>query len=173
MQFSHMIIDDTPIQIVIFLLLNIQFHCICRCTVCLSEYQGEDMLRILPYCGHSFHVTCIDLWLQQNSTCPVCRISLREFPERKLLMQPLFSSALQPHYGIESFDTHHYHCMMADNGLSSRTPDNLGVNPIEEDHFPSEGGGAVAMDNITCLSEGDFIKEEGKKHVESPSNFQI
>ncbi|KAL2949411.1 hypothetical protein AAZX31_20G174800 [Glycine max] len=144
-----------------------------QCTVCLSEYQGEDMLRILPYCGHSFHVTCIDLWLQQNSTCPVCRISLREFPERKLLMQPLFSSALQPHYGIESFDTHHYHCMMADNGLSSRTPDNLGVNPIEEDHFPSEGGGAVAMDNITCLSEGDFIKEEGKKHVESPSNFQI
>ncbi|RDX71274.1 RING-H2 finger protein ATL7 [Mucuna pruriens] len=144
-----------------------------QCTVCLSEYQGEDMLRILPYCGHSFHVTCIDLWLQQNSTCPVCRISLREFPERKQLMQPLFSSALQPHYGIESFDTHHYHCMMAGNELPSRTPDNHGVNHIEEDHFPSEGGGAVAMDNITCLSEGDFIKNEGKKHVESPSNFQI
>ncbi|KAH1139190.1 hypothetical protein AAZX31_10G191400 [Glycine max] len=144
-----------------------------QCTVCLSEYQGEDMLRILPYCGHSFHVTCIDLWLQQNSTCPVCRISLREFPDRKRLMQPLFSSALQPHYDIESFDNRHYHCMIADNGLSSRTPDNHAVNPIEEDHFPSEGDGAVAMDNITCLSEGDFIKDEGKKHVESPSNFRI
>ncbi|WVY96688.1 hypothetical protein V8G54_028839 [Vigna mungo] len=164
------IIDDISHSDNIFLVLNVQFHCFCRCTVCLSEYQGEDILRILPFCGHSFHVTCIDLWLQQNSTCPVCRISLREFPDRKWLMQPLFSSALQP--GIESFDTHHYHCMMDDNGLSSRTPDNHGVNPVEEDHFPSEVGGAVSMDNITCLSEVDFIKDEGKKHVESPSNFQ-
>jgi len=95
---------------------------------------------------------------------------LREFPDRKWLMQPLFSSALQP--GIESFDMRHYHCMMDDNGLPARTPDNHGVNPIEEDNFPAEGGGAVSMDNITCLSEGDFIKDEAKKHVESPSNFQ-
>ncbi|KAG6628666.1 hypothetical protein CIPAW_14G028900 [Carya illinoinensis] len=47
-----------------------------QCTVCLAEFRGEDILRILPYCGHSFHVTCIDIWLQQHSTCPVCRISL-------------------------------------------------------------------------------------------------
>lgn len=142
-----------------------------QCTICLSEYQSEDMLRILPSCGHSFHVTCIDLWLQLNFTCPVCRISLREFPERKPLMQPLSSSALQPHYGMESFDIHHYDCIMADNGLLSRTPDSHGANPIQEGHLPSEGDGAVAMDNIICLTQGDFIKDEGKKHVESPSNF--
>lgn len=86
-------------------------------------------------------------------------------------MQPLFSSVLQPHYGMESFDSHHYHCMMADNELSPRTPDSHGVNPIQEDHFPSESGGAVVMDSITCLSQGEFIKDEGKKHVESPSNL--
>ena len=86
-------------------------------------------------------------------------------------MQPLFSSALRPHYGSESFDNPHYHCMMADNGLSSRTSDNNGVNAIQEDHFPPEGGGAAARDNITCLSPGDLIKDEEKKHVESPSNF--
>ncbi|OIV90578.1 hypothetical protein TanjilG_01659 [Lupinus angustifolius] len=142
-----------------------------QCPVCLSEYQGEDLLHILPYCGHSFHVTCIDLWLQQNSTCPVCRISLREFPERKRLMQPMFSFALRPQHNMESFDTDHYHCMMTNNGLSSRTPDNNGVNTIQEDHFPPEGGLAVARDNITCLSQGGLIKDEGKKHVESPSNL--
>ncbi|GAU23557.1 hypothetical protein TSUD_40350 [Trifolium subterraneum] len=138
-----------------------------QCTVCLSEYQGEDTLRILPHCGHSFHMACIDLWLQQNATCPVCRISLREFSERTRSMQPVYSS----HYGMESFDTHHYHCIMAENGLSTRTSDNRGVNPIQEDHFPSEGGGAVDMDSITSLSQGDFIKDEEKKHVESPSNL--
>ncbi|XP_073033148.1 E3 ubiquitin-protein ligase ATL59-like isoform X2 [Primulina eburnea] len=53
------------------------------CTVCLSEYHNEDMLRILPVCGHSFHSACIDTWLHQHITCPVCRISLRDLPERK------------------------------------------------------------------------------------------
>ncbi|CAK8573042.1 unnamed protein product [Lathyrus sativus] len=138
-----------------------------QCTVCLSEYQGEDTLRILPHCGHSFHMACIDLWLQQNATCPVCRISLREFSERTQSMQPVYSS----HYGMESFDTHHYHCRMANNGLSTRTHDNHGVNPIQEDHFPSEGDGAVDVESITSLSQGDFIKDEEKKHVESPSNL--
>jgi hypothetical protein len=60
---------------------------------------------------------------------------------------------------------------MADNGLLTRTPDNRGANPIQEDQFPSEGGGAVDMDSITSLSQGDFIKDEEKKHVESPSNL--
>ncbi|KAJ6845668.1 RING-H2 finger protein ATL68-like [Iris pallida] len=33
-----------------------------QCTVCLAEYQPKDVLRILPYCRHAFHVTCIDIW---------------------------------------------------------------------------------------------------------------
>ncbi|KAK8509468.1 hypothetical protein V6N13_061901 [Hibiscus sabdariffa] len=69
-----------------------------QCIVCLSEYHANDILRILPYCGHFFHVTCIDTWLQQHSTCPVCRLSLRESPEKRL-MQPLFSSAVRYHFG--------------------------------------------------------------------------
>ncbi|CAL0321252.1 unnamed protein product [Lupinus luteus] len=142
-----------------------------QCSICLSEYQGDDVLRILPYCGHSFHVSCIDIWLQQNSTCPVCRISLRGFPERKQLMQPLSSSALRLHYSMESFDSDHYYCMMTNNGLSSPIPENNAANTTPEGHFPPEGGLEPARDTITCLSPGDIIKDERKKHVESPSNF--
>ncbi|WVZ88327.1 hypothetical protein U9M48_034861 [Paspalum notatum var. saurae] len=47
-----------------------------QCVICLAEYEEEDMLRTLPHCGHNFHMACIDLWLEQNTTCPVCRISL-------------------------------------------------------------------------------------------------
>ncbi|KAG0480660.1 hypothetical protein HPP92_011246 [Vanilla planifolia] len=57
-----------------------------RCAVCLSEYQEKDVLRVLPYCAHAFHVSCIDLWLKQHSTCPVCRISLRGSPYGKRRM---------------------------------------------------------------------------------------
>ncbi|XP_054807025.1 putative RING-H2 finger protein ATL36 isoform X2 [Prosopis cineraria] len=142
-----------------------------QCTVCLSEYQGEDVLRILPYCGHFFHATCIDLWLQQHSTCPVCRISLRKSSERKRVMQPLFSAVVQSNFGVESIPTHPFHCMMAnDNELSSRNLDMHGVNPVQEDHFAPEGGGTVGTENATNISHGDqSMKDTGKKHLDSTS----
>lgn len=48
-----------------------------QCTVCLEEYEAKDVVRVLPACGHAFHATCIDAWLRQHPTCPVCRASLR------------------------------------------------------------------------------------------------
>ncbi|CAM0942918.1 unnamed protein product [Alopecurus aequalis] len=46
------------------------------CAVCLCEFDGDDRLRLLPKCSHSFHVECIDTWLLSHSTCPLCRRSL-------------------------------------------------------------------------------------------------
>uniref|UniRef100_A0A0E0A775 RING-type E3 ubiquitin transferase n=1 Tax=Oryza glumipatula TaxID=40148 RepID=A0A0E0A775_9ORYZ len=43
------------------------------CAVCLCEFDAEDRLRLLPLCGHAFHLHCIDTWLLSNSTCPLCR----------------------------------------------------------------------------------------------------
>ncbi|GLJ39537.1 hypothetical protein SUGI_0807920 [Cryptomeria japonica] len=47
-----------------------------ECAVCLSDFTGEEMVRLLPKCSHAFHPECIDMWLCSHSTCPVCRISL-------------------------------------------------------------------------------------------------
>ncbi|GAV83768.1 zf-RING_2 domain-containing protein [Cephalotus follicularis] len=141
-----------------------------QCTVCLAEYHGEDVLRILPYCGHSFHMACIDVWLQQHYTCPVCRISLRELPENKHSMQPLFSSAIRSHYGMESFETHSYNCLLTCHGLPSRNRDNHVMDPIQEDQFASEGDRADAGNNIPSANGNQIMKDSGIKHVESPSN---
>ncbi|KAI4342064.1 hypothetical protein MLD38_026724 [Melastoma candidum] len=43
------------------------------CSVCLSEFQEDETLRLLPKCSHAFHVQCIDTWLQSRTNCPVCR----------------------------------------------------------------------------------------------------
>ncbi|KAI3984496.1 hypothetical protein MKX01_033989 [Papaver californicum] len=44
-----------------------------ECSVCLSEVEEGEKARVLPKCNHGFHVDCIDMWFQSNSTCPLCR----------------------------------------------------------------------------------------------------
>ncbi|XP_043691957.1 RING-H2 finger protein ATL16 [Telopea speciosissima] len=46
------------------------------CAVCLNEFQEEEKLRVLPNCAHAFHIDCIDVWLQSNANCPLCRSSI-------------------------------------------------------------------------------------------------
>lgn len=47
-----------------------------QCAVCLGDYQINEKLQQLPVCGHTFHMECIDKWLANNTTCPLCRTSL-------------------------------------------------------------------------------------------------
>ncbi|XP_066872817.1 E3 ubiquitin-protein ligase RNF6 isoform X3 [Kogia breviceps] len=42
------------------------------CSVCISDYVSGNKLRQLP-CMHEFHIHCIDRWLSENCTCPICR----------------------------------------------------------------------------------------------------
>ncbi|XP_077251994.1 E3 ubiquitin-protein ligase SDIR1-like [Tasmannia lanceolata] len=42
------------------------------CSVCLDQVNVGELIRSLP-CLHQFHVNCIDPWLQQQGTCPVCK----------------------------------------------------------------------------------------------------
>ncbi|XP_027347544.1 RING-H2 finger protein ATL8-like [Abrus precatorius] len=44
-----------------------------ECAICLTEFAAGDEVRVLPQCGHGFHVACIDTWLASNSSCPSCR----------------------------------------------------------------------------------------------------
>ncbi|XP_076951133.1 E3 ubiquitin-protein ligase ATL9-like [Bidens hawaiensis] len=43
------------------------------CSICLEDYKPTDVVRLIPECGHLFHVKCIDTWLKAHPTCPMCR----------------------------------------------------------------------------------------------------
>ncbi|KAB2596152.1 E3 ubiquitin-protein ligase SDIR1-like [Pyrus ussuriensis x Pyrus communis] len=42
------------------------------CSVCLEQVTVGELIRSLP-CLHQFHASCIDPWLRQQGTCPVCK----------------------------------------------------------------------------------------------------
>lgn len=47
------------------------------CTICLERYSGGDTLRMLP-CLHRFHRDCVDTWLEQQATCPICKSHIED-----------------------------------------------------------------------------------------------
>ncbi|XP_043714834.1 E3 ubiquitin-protein ligase ATL6-like [Telopea speciosissima] len=64
-----------------------------ECAVCLNEFVDEDTIRLLPKCDHVFHPDCIDVWLSNRTTCPVCRSNLvpvsDETPETMVPVQDI------------------------------------------------------------------------------------
>jgi hypothetical protein len=44
------------------------------CAVCLEGLRGT-MCVLLP-CAHLFHAECVDSWLAQSSSCPICKQTL-------------------------------------------------------------------------------------------------
>lgn len=42
-----------------------------QCAICLDGISTEEKTRLA--CSHGYHKECIYRWLDQNSTCPICR----------------------------------------------------------------------------------------------------
>ncbi|XP_077137617.1 E3 ubiquitin-protein ligase RNF128-like [Ranitomeya variabilis] len=45
------------------------------CAVCIEAYKANDVVRILT-CNHFFHKNCIDPWLLEHRTCPMCKCDI-------------------------------------------------------------------------------------------------
>ena len=43
------------------------------CSICTLEYEPQQQVRSLDTCDHCFHTGCIDRWLADHNTCPLCR----------------------------------------------------------------------------------------------------
>lgn len=65
---------------------NCATECV-ECAVCLSSFEEDEPVRILPHCAHAFHLPCIDRWFESHSTCPLCRMEITLDIAKKLILQ--------------------------------------------------------------------------------------
>uniref|UniRef100_A0ACD5W7F9 Uncharacterized protein n=1 Tax=Avena sativa TaxID=4498 RepID=A0ACD5W7F9_AVESA len=49
-----------------------------QCAICLADFAAGEQLRVLPQCGHTFHVACVDTWLGAHASCPSCRAAIQD-----------------------------------------------------------------------------------------------
>lgn len=62
------------------------------CSICLMEFEKEDLVNKLSRCGHLFHMECMEKWLDRcQFTCPLCR---------SLVLHPTFSPCKMSNVGF-------------------------------------------------------------------------
>ncbi|XP_023782657.1 LOW QUALITY PROTEIN: E3 ubiquitin-protein ligase RNF128-like [Cyanistes caeruleus] len=57
------------------------------CVVCFEQYKPNDVMRVLT-CNHVFHKTCIDPWLLEHGTCPLCKCDILKVLGVKMDVEP-------------------------------------------------------------------------------------
>ncbi len=60
------------------------------CIICQEDINND--VKFLD-CIHKFHVNCIDKWLLESNTCPVCRIYINTFNTNNISIPPITVNA--------------------------------------------------------------------------------
>ncbi|KAJ8549132.1 hypothetical protein K7X08_032839 [Anisodus acutangulus] len=113
----------------------------CECAVCLNEFQENEKLRVIPNCAHIFHIDCIDVWLQNNANCPLCRNSISSSTTtntNKLLfpLDPIIVPSSTPHQdpNLENFRDEDYVVIEISNTnpIPTHTPSSVRTRSTQE-----------------------------------------
>ncbi|NWW40114.1 RN128 ligase, partial [Panurus biarmicus] len=140
------------------------------CVVCFEQYKPNDVMRVLT-CNHVFHKTCIDPWLLEHGTCPLCKCDILKVLGVEMDVEPQSepvqapgSSGQRPLSTVTIVNEEDNLSETASSGYDSvQGPD----ESAQEAHAPSEGDNTRAVSDesqpstVTVLSHGDNPGFEG------------
>lgn len=55
------------------------------CPVCQENAKEGDRILEIHQCNHMFHEICLEPWIRQKGTCPLCRVSIFGQDHRRIL----------------------------------------------------------------------------------------
>ncbi|GAV62755.1 zf-RING_2 domain-containing protein [Cephalotus follicularis] len=135
-----------------------------ECSVCLSEFQEDESLRLLPKCSHAFHISCIDTWLRSHKNCPLCRSPI--INDTIVTQAGSLGTNSNDSGSPEETLTGNLENLIGSNhvelgGTSEvRTgDDNLGVLPIEDKNSAENSKSFIHSKAINCDSDSRLLND--------------
>lgn len=49
------------------------------CSICYIPFTADNKVVALPKCEHLYHTECILSWFKTRTTCPICRLDMRDY----------------------------------------------------------------------------------------------
>ncbi|XP_061365477.1 RING-H2 finger protein ATL54-like [Gastrolobium bilobum] len=142
------------------------------CAVCLSEFQEDENLRLLPKCHHAFHLHCIDTWLRSHTNCPMCRAPIVTNPATASI--PSLDSNV-----VDSSSLENTHMEILENsgetsgGMENSTPDVELRNRAEEECQLEVEDGIRVCETESSVAEVVRIRPRRSVSLDSPSVADI
>lgn len=89
------------------------------CSICLSSIKKGINI---PICNHAFHKKCLNTWLKQGDSCPLCRREIPDFIYEKsnTRKKRLITKRIRQPWRMHSYMRHGNNLSSADFGPVSR-----------------------------------------------------
>ncbi|XP_022237352.1 RING finger protein 150-like isoform X3 [Limulus polyphemus] len=100
---------------------NEDFEC---CAVCIEIFKVAEVVRTLP-CKHTFHKSCVDPWLLDQRSCPMCKMDILKY------YGLVFTGSQESVLNIDEIDFSH----MQD---EEEDLESIDVPALQQQHVPSE-----------------------------------
>ncbi|XP_054852202.1 E3 ubiquitin-protein ligase RNF128 isoform X1 [Eublepharis macularius] len=134
-----------------------------NCAVCIEVYKPNDVVRILT-CNHLFHKSCIDPWLLEHRTCPMCKCDILKALGIEVDIEDgveSFPAAVSNEVSnIPSLNEEDNHSETASSGYASVQGTD---EPALEEPAPSESDNLRLVNNTSQLPAVDVVP-----HLDNP-----
>ncbi|XP_064933897.1 E3 ubiquitin-protein ligase RNF128 isoform X2 [Columba livia] len=134
------------------------------CVVCIEPYKPNEVVRILT-CNHLFHKNCIDPWLLEHRTCPMCKCDILtalgievDVEEGAESAQPTVSSGTPNASAVNEEDN------SSETASSGYASVQGADESVPEEHAPSENDSMRLVNNESQLSAVKVLP-----HADNPS----
>ncbi|OPJ89625.1 E3 ubiquitin-protein ligase RNF128 [Patagioenas fasciata monilis] len=134
------------------------------CVVCIEPYKPNEVVRILT-CNHLFHKNCIDPWLLEHRTCPMCKCDILtalgievDVEEGAESAQPTVSSGTPNASAVNEEDN------SSETASSGYASVQGADESVPEEHAPSENDSVRLVNNESQLSAVKILP-----HADNPS----
>lgn len=135
------------------------------CAICLEEFQDGQNLRIIS-CAHEFHKDCVDPWLLQHRTCPLCMHNIMGVERQSQRSRPSEQSQSFLSPGYSSPHSHPYPQHAVPFSMRPQYPRG------PSGHYPSLGGGGYDYSYYNYGGQGYDYDQGSASYGKTPRRHQ-